>query len=833
MQDNQQDLFTQLDIPINSEEELRREVIRRAQAQGLRVDCPPSGNFNSRFAIVAEHPGENEVRLKTPLIGASGRQLFDIIKRHKYERNQFYTTNAIKRIVVHDITGKKSDLGKDELQHWKELLLWELSKLPNLKYVLVCGGPALQCLTPHTSIEQWRGSIEQRNDKWFVYTYNPAAIMRQPLLEPILHLDIHKFFAVVEGRYRPYTIKPHINPSPTEAINHVTKLLDESRGKNAKPIAFDIETIAGETACIGLTNDDYRGMCINFRTRSTHTYSVSEEMDIRRAIARLFSDPAVKLVAQNGCFDSYWLWFKDRLRVRRVWFDTMLAHHTLYTRLPHSLAFLVSTYTYHPYYKDEKDAWRENNTDINSFWEYNVRDICLTLHVHRHLHRELHAQRLETFFFNHVMRLQPHLVEMTVNGVLADASLKARLSRDLHKEVTELENKFYNAVHIATKDDNYNPNPRSPAQLRDLFFKRLQLTGRGYSTNEENRKRMLDHPRTPGSAREVIQTLDSYIEKQKFLSTFVDMTIDDDGRIRCEYSQTGVARAPGRLSSRATMWGSGTNLQNQPESAKPMYIADDGWCFVYFDMSQIEARIVGWRAVIPKWMEQFERARVDGSYDAHRALASEMWHIPYDDVPTKDRDENGVPTKRFIAKRCRHGLNYRMQADRLATVTSLDLREATSAYLIYHRINPQLQKWWNWQIENIRSTKQINNAFGRRLTLLGRADDDLMDSIIAYYPQSTAGDHVASVIYRAHSDVDWPTQQARTILNIHDALVALCKIEVRDKIARIYKKYAEAPIPILGIDGVTRNLIVPADFGYSEPDEHGVHRWSTIKKVKI
>ena len=40
------------------------------------------------------------------------------------------------------------------------------------------------------------------------------------------------------------------------------------------------------------------------------------------------------------------------------------------------------------------------------------------------LHRELKEQNLDEFFFNHVMRLQPHLVRMTVGGVKIDEERK-------------------------------------------------------------------------------------------------------------------------------------------------------------------------------------------------------------------------------------------------------------------------------------------------------------------------------------------------------------------------------------------------------------------------
>jgi hypothetical protein len=46
------------------------------------------------------------------------------------------------------------------------------------------------------------------------------------------------------------------------------------------------------------------------------------------------------------------------------------------------------------------------------------------------------------------------------------------------------------------------------------------------------------------------------------------------------------------------------------------------------------------------------------------------------------------------------------------------------------------------------------------------------------------------------------------------------------------KKYAEEPLLIEGMDGQVRELIVPCDLKTSVADERGVHRWSTLEKVK-
>ena len=91
------------------------------------------------------------------------------------------------------------------------------------------------------------------------------------------------------------------------------------------------------------------------------------------ATAEACSDPKVRLVTQNGMYDSSWTYFLDRLRFAPIWFDTMLAHHTLYPRMPHSLGFLTTQYTTHPFYKDEGKVWKETG-DIDAEWGYNVKD---------------------------------------------------------------------------------------------------------------------------------------------------------------------------------------------------------------------------------------------------------------------------------------------------------------------------------------------------------------------------------------------------------------------------------------------------------------------------
>jgi hypothetical protein len=296
----------------------------------------------------------------------------------------------------------------------------------------------------------------------------------------------------------------------------------------------------------------------------------------------------------------------------------------------------------------------------------------------------------------------------------------------------------------------------------------------------------------------------------------------------------------------ATLWGSGGNLQNQPPQAYPMFCCEKGYVLFYADGSQAEARVVGWLASIQKWIEQFEMARLNpGSYDAHRALASDMWGIPYDEIPTKDVID-GKHTLRYIAKRCRHGLNYRMGPDRLAETTGLSLREATEAYARYHRLHPELRQWWDELEGEVRRTGVLYSLLGRRWMFTESVfTEGALESIVAFKPQSTIGDKVNRVIYLCHEDDRWPTH-SRIALNTHDGVVGIAREDEADRCLAILTEKYEEPIlvpgqPPLIIPCEVKRTYTGTSWQFDEEtrkftfhsDEKGLHRWSDLEGVHL
>lgn len=831
-------------------EQLNNELRRRCGNYGFTMQVGGDGILTGQIALVGEAPGQREIEGGQPFIGQSGAILWSCLREHcSISRYETYVTNVIKRqVAVTQGADEKMKVQNNELGCWRDLLMYELQQLPNLKYVVVLGNYALKAVLGESGITNWRGTVtdvELPNGRkvTVVCMFNPALVLRQPMYQPIFQLDMAKFYRVLTGKYKGHELRHHINPSFREAFRWCEKMIDEG-----KPVAFDIEVMSGETACVGLANDAHEGMCINFRDATDHRYSLDEETRLYQKLQQVLQHPRVRLVAQNGNFDTYWLWYKDRIRAQPIWFDTMLAHHTLYPILPHGLGFLTSQYTDHPYYKDDGKLWKEQidretgsiNADIDVFWRYNVKDCCITLACVNPMLRELEEQNLKKFFFEHVMKLQPELSRMTVLGVKCDMELKQQLSEELGKQVQEVREKFWQLAQEVTKDPDYCPNPSSPIQLNELFYDKLGLPAqRRKSMDAGNRQRLLDMPTLDDKVREMLLTLGEYAAEQKFLGTYVEMKVDEDNRIRCDYKQTGVRSAPGRLSSSSTLWGSGTNLQNQPERAQKMFIADEGYEFSYTDGSQAEARIVARVANVRGLLENFERAASEQGFDVHRANAARIFKKPYEEIPSFDRHRygettddpkmDGAITLRFLGKRCVHGLNYRMGPEKLADVCGISRAQANEAYYSYHRAFPEIKRWWQTTLEQVRRYRELRTPLGRRLLLLGvnpYEDDEALDSIIAFVPQSTVGDWVASIIYKCHNDPDWP-RTARMCLNVHDAVIALNRIEDGPVVRRIMKKHAEKPI-----DTVNGEVQIPFEFKHSVPGPDGLHRWSDLEKVK-
>lgn len=832
--------------------DLFRQFTKLCTQHGVEPDAFGNGAIDAKVAIVSETYGEAEMQSAASVIGrigfagGSGSVLWEqLSKKCRLSRQMVWLTNVIKS-QQHFYT-MKLHTPSIEFEAWRQILLWELEQLPNLEVVLILGAAALKALTGEVGIGNWRGSLvdvqlPSRTVLGFA-TFNPTFTLRkitvdgitqlaEPRNEIIFNRDMSKFGRLLQEGDKRKNRTFHLWPTKKDALEWIAHLHDYSTSRN-KPIAYDIEVQQRKVVCIGMSADPMEGFCVNWAHVNggnvVNQFSEQDEVEVRLALGKLLSDPRIKLVAQNGDYDRSVLWFVDRMRINATWFDTMLAEHLLHPTGWHGLDHIASVYTWEPYYKSEKTTFYH---DPDAFFRYNLKDACVTREVCATQLSELTKKGLRDFFFGHTMRLQPHLQQAQVLGIPIDNAQLEMVSTKLHEELEELRAKFVAACAAAISEP-IDVNPLSTKQVGEFLqrlgvvFGRRTATGKP-SLNKEAIASLNNYYSDDPHIPQILQTRAKYVTEHTHITNFVDMKLDGDGYFRAAYSEQGTREAPGRLSSSKTHWGTGRNIQNIPHRADWIFVAPKGFVFIYIDLEQAEARYVGWDWNIEEWIKDFERARREpGTFDCHRQLAAMIYNIPYEDIPEEDFLPDGSPSKRFIGKRSRHGLNYRLGPDTFAEKNGLPLSVAQFVYAKYHSMFPQIRKGWR-RIENeMRANRVIYNSYGRPLYIEEQLTTEALKSIVAFRPQSTIGDKMKRAWYIAAEDDDWP-DHARIIRNVHDALYAIAPAARAKDCLRIMIKHAEEPINVGPFP-----LIIPAAPKMSVPDESGVHRFSTLKKVML
>lgn len=902
---------------------LHNTITAHASALSLDIDCISSGDVNSEIALVSDYPGTTEKQTKLVYSGNYGQQLWKTLTAYKIDipRHAMYMTNVIKRVPAIDAENN-IHMSATEVALWHEVLLRELEQLPNLKYILIMGSHALEALTHKEVISNWRGSVFHLtiNDKEVLAlpTFNPAYAFRKnrlsqeaesPVDERLLIMDLLKFSQLTKGKYKPYQITTNVIETIAQFNTLLTML------QYAEYISYDIEHWNKQTACIGFAIDPCNAYVVPFCDTEKSLWSIEDELYIRTKLQAFFDTASPKLIGQNCMTDATWLWYKDHIRVGPHYFDCYLAHNYLYSLLPHSLAAMTAQYTWHPYYKDEGKEWLQNG-NIREYWEYNGKDCALTYYIAvNKLIPEMRMNGAFDTFMQNDMKLDWEVVKATSIGMLADiekvhkydveytqrladrknaleesitqqinlqeflfihkqsislaAESRARKAASTENEMFELiDKKIINAVTRFEKDIQKRECPvnlSSPAHLNSLF-KCMKLPNAGKSTDKYQFDAWLSSPRVSDESKNILTEIQKLRSDAKFYSTNVKVRLDEDNRCRYQYNQPGTKTVPGRLSSTKNFWGTGTNMQNQPEAARAQFIADcdeavyyeqqdyfrlfldeykdsyDPYVLIYIDGEQAEARGVAYVAISPeypdgitKWKEEFEYARLNpGAFDCHRSLASRIFNTPYDDVPKNDWNDDGTPSIRYLGKRARHGLNYRMMAETFSIRVGISLPTAQFIFKAYHSETPELMAWWKHEDNRAKvnlarnGIHVVNGPLGARMVYFSRYTKSQTEGIVAFKPQAMVGRWMKKTWVDCHNDDDWPHDKARILLNVHDALIAMARQSVAKSCLRLMVKHAEKPIPI-----GNEELIIPASCAMSVADEFGKHRWSGLKKIKL
>jgi len=378
------------------------------------------------------------------------------------------------------------------------------------------------------------------------------------------------------------------------------------------------------------------------------------------------------------------------------------------------------------------------------------------------------------------MKLIPVLAEMEVNGVAVDVKSLSEISKDVNKEIEKLTKQI-------CKEAEFDFNPASSVQLREVLFDKLQLPTQGikkgktgYSTADPELEKLLGmHP--------IIDLIREYRELAKLQNTYVDvlptLINKQTGRIHTTFNQ--AVTTTGRLSS------SDPNLQNIPirtelgREIRKAFISEPGNLLVVADYSQIELRVVASLAEDKRMMEIFEKGE-----DIHTATAAAIHGVPISEV-TKDM--------RRSAKEVNFGVLYGMGSYGLSSRTGISRFEAQNFIKKYFEQFSGVKKYLDQTLELAKKEGYVETLFGRRRYVPELLSDNFQlrasgERMAINMPiQGTAADLMKMAMIELGNRLKTMGygQKVRFNLQMHDEFVLEVKKDLADEVAKLVKDSME------------------------------------------
>lgn len=373
------------------------------------------------------------------------------------------------------------------------------------------------------------------------------------------------------------------------------------------------------------------------------------------------------------------------------------------------------------------------------------------------------------------------LAQMEKNGVKIDRAYLEALQVELDSRIKAIQ---ADIDEMAGESVNSN----SPKQLGRILFEVLGLpvvkkTKTGYSTSAEVLDALKDvHP--------IVQRILDFRQLAKLKSTYVDGLLklaDENDLVHTSFNQ--MVTATGRLSSTAP------NLQNIPvrtEEGRRIRRAfvpiENTNILISADYSQIELRVLAHLSQDNNLMQSFLE-----NEDIHRRTASEVFHVPMEEV-TKDQ--------RRTAKAVNFGIIYGQTDYGLSKELGISRREAKEYIDMYFARYPQVESFIAETIDEARKLGYTTTMLGRRRyikdiesrnkNLRQFAERTAINSPI----QGTAADIIKLAMLRCDQALRDNKLNAKMLLQVHDELIFEVSKEDAMKLGKVVRECMEDAVKL-------------------------------------
>lgn len=436
----------------------------------------------------------------------------------------------------------------------------------------------------------------------------------------------------------------------------------------------------------------------------------------------------------------------------------------------------------------------------------------------------LYFERLlkERGTWKHIEELYVPLVRvlwhMERRGVRIDKERLENLRAPMMRKIIHIESEINKAAGKVV-------NPRSPKQLRELFFDTLGLEPIKFTKGGESG---IKNPSVDAYCLQqwadtvpIAKMLLEHRMYSKLVSTYIDgilKRITPEGRIHTTFNAH--ITATGRLSS------SGPNLQNIPariaegKEIRACFITDPDKKVIVLDYSQVEMMIAAHFSGDHNMLSFIREGK-----DLHSGTAAIMFNEDYEEIFESKQisDNKGDLTekqkdlldKRRRAKNIGFGVLYGMGPFRLSQDLEIDVSEAKQLIRKFFSRFPDVDNLIKNSRQSAISNGVITTILNRpRYIHAARASgaekEHALRQAVNTPIQGTAADIIGLAMILIDNDAHLQKLGCKLLLQVHDELVLEVPEENVDEAQELIKYYMENPgielsVPLKAAPGIGNN----------------------------
>ena len=414
---------------------------------------------------------------------------------------------------------------------------------------------------------------------------------------------------------------------------------------------------------------------------------------------------------------------------------------------------------------------------------YGARQAEIFFRARRVMEERLAENGQTSLFYDMEMPLIYVLADMEKYGIKVDKAALLAYQKRLGESLDGMEEEIY-----ALAGEKFNIN--SPKQLGVILFEKLGLKGgkktkTGYSTAADVLEKLrTEHP--------IVERILHYRQLAKLKSTYADGLLAvmdaETEKIYSTFNQT--ITATGRISSTEP------NLQNIPvrlelgRELRKIFIPESAeFCFLDADYSQIELRVLAHISGDESLIAAFK-----SNQDIHRMTASQVFHVPFDEV---------TPLQRSNAKAVNFGIIYGKGAFSLGQDLGISRKEAEEYINAYFARYPKIKTFMDDTIKNGAKNGYVSTLWNRRRNMPELQSSNFMQRAAGERAamnmpiQGTAADIIKLAMIKVHRALQEGGYRSRLILQVHDELLIETDQKEKDAVAKILKENMEHAADLL------------------------------------